>query len=247
MEPEFVQGDLMLVDVRAWEIKQIARNDELIVQQSSPSVRQLKRVIGMPGDTIKVIDYQVKPKDVEHCKLPYLVKTTTELMPWEAYGIHAATKVTSDNDWLLGLTDKQYKALRKKEIVRFITKAPALYLESMPFVEQIPGWTGANFGKLVVPGKQRVLKISRSNFPLYLDMVKQEGKMHIDTIIQAVNNGKTIHYQPQFDYYFVMGDNRFASVDSRSYGFICQTDVIGKVKTKLFGSSRIKQSQPLRE
>jgi signal peptidase I len=92
-------------------------------------------------------------------------------------------------------------------------------------------WNEDNFGPLFIPKKGLTVNIDSMSLPLYdvllrkyehLDNVKIEGgKLYID-------NQLVTKYTFKQDYYFMMGDNRHNSLDSRFWGFVPKDHIVGK-------------------
>lgn len=92
------------------------------------------------------------------------------------------------------------------------------------------GWNPDWYGPISIPKKGDVIKLTMDNLPEYQWIISQyehhqlatkDGKIFID-------GKETNQYTIEQDYYMMMGDNRDASLDSRFFGFVPETNIIGK-------------------
>ena len=87
-------------------------------------------------------------------------------------------------------------------------------------------WNLKNFGPYIVPKRGLVIKLDEANIKLYSSLVKREiGESALQKLIAR----GTKNYRFREDYFFMVGDNRPRSTDSRSFGGIKKEQVIGKV------------------
>ncbi len=97
----------------------------------------------------------------------------------------------------------------------------AVWKEIFPFTEN-SGWTRDFFGPLVIPAKGATVTLTEENLPLYERIISAyEG----GSVEQALAEGK---YTFKQDYYFMMGDNRHNSLDSRYWGFVPEDHIVGR-------------------
>lgn len=90
-------------------------------------------------------------------------------------------------------------------------------------------WTRDNLGPLYIPQKGSTIELNDKNYILYKRAINAYEKNKIEKRKDGyyVNNEKATSYTFELDYYWLMGDNRHGSVDSRYWGFVPHTHVVG--------------------
>ena len=91
-------------------------------------------------------------------------------------------------------------------------------------------WNKDWYGPLRIPKKGDVITLTQENLPEYRTLItKYEGNiLEYKGGAVYINGEKTDKYTVKQDYYFMMGDNRDASLDSRYFGFVPETHIVGK-------------------
>jgi len=92
------------------------------------------------------------------------------------------------------------------------------------------GWNRDQYGPLRVPAKGDVIELNRNNYLWWDTFIKREGhKIEIKGENEILIDGKpAASYTVEEDYYFMMGDNRDNSLDSRFWGFVPKENIVGK-------------------
>ena len=144
----------------------------------------------------------------------------------------------------LPLTAEMAERMKAKSTVVGIEQVEYPIDSAQALYPNAPGyyWSVDNYGPVLIPAKGKALKLTQENLPLYSRVITayehntlevKDGKIYI-------NGAATDSYTPKMDYYWMMGDNRHHSQDSRFWGFVPEDHIVGKAKRVLWSMNKDK-------
>jgi len=246
-------GDLVLV--QRWPLwTGLDRGDVVVfrdpLKDDVSMVRRpllVKRIAGMPGDRVEIRRGKLFVNNKAEVNSAYST---------QAYLVRLRNERFADSLLReLGLPLQLHRAGRafvelplneelaeRVERLPYVLSADALGLARgaqrhiFPFSPRYP-WNGDDFGPVTVPRQGDTLHITVDNLPLYDRLISHyEGhELGVDRNVLRIDGRPLTDYVVEQDYYFVLGDSRHHSADSRYWGFVPADHVTGRAGLLLWG------------
>lgn len=222
--------------------------DEIITRPVDKRENFIKRCTGVAGDTLQIINRDVyinrvkQPLPAEH-EFSYLVTTTAPLDPDQLNEIgiqdnlddRNKNQVTmiGNNLYVISMSDNELVQLKLFPMVKSIDHTPMADIDRGPDLYPHStnyNWSVDDYGPIWIPKKGVSIQLTPDNVLRYKRCIATyEGNKFEEKNGQYwINGTPATTYTFKMDYYWMMGDNRHNSLDSRFWGFVPEDHVVGK-------------------
>lgn len=213
----------------------------------------IKRCVGVAGDTIQLINGKLyisnKPEDyfpqaqrfykVANPKATLVDADNLATLGINIRELQGDIRPDSDGGYLVNITNEEKKNMSTATSALFTQYLDGPDARLFPYytmTDTAHMWSADNYGKLWVPKKGANIELTADNIVRYRRCIEayegnkfeqKEGKVFINGI-------ETKSYTFKMDYFWLMGDNRHNSLDSRYWGFVPEDHVVGKASLIFF-------------
>ena len=197
----------------------------------------VKRCVGLPGQTLQIKDHIIyidgkANKEPDNVQYTYHVKLKQRLDDdtMQELGITMEDLMSLNTQGYMPLTNHAVKELRKRtDMVESVTlNTEANDLDIYPLNGNMH-WTRDNYGPIWIPAKGKSIDLTLKNLPVYERPIRTyEGNtLEVKDGKIFINGKETTKYTFKMDYYWMQGDNRDNSLDSRYWGFVPEDHIVG--------------------
>ncbi|MBL7853918.1 MAG: signal peptidase I [Cyclobacteriaceae bacterium] len=207
----------------------------------------IKRCVAIAGDVLEIKNQQIyingqPAENPPQMQVSYHVVSNDEINPRNLEKL----EIDPDDYNYLGRPDPN-----TAEYTMFISQEKADELAKLPYIKKVEriveqagiarevmfpsnnakGWNRDNYGPITIPKEGMTIEISDSTLALYGETIKEydhNENVTYDSARLLIDGQPVNQYTFKQNYYFMMGDNRHNSLDSRYWGFVPEDHIVGK-------------------
>ncbi|APA00348.1 hypothetical protein BIW12_13440 [Flavobacterium commune] len=241
------------VQRKIWTLKRLSgldiikQGDIVVFKRNDKSDFLVKRCVAEPGDSFKIVNSKIytnnhlfyTPEGILGKYSFKLKNPTVFYKAVDSLNIKTSFYSKDDENWktatFSSLEVAELKHSKSIDSLHLILAGMPIKSKMFPWYKN-KKWTLDNYGTIIIPKKGMQIQLTEDNFNLYKFIIKEYENVNIikEKNIFSVEGKNISIYTFKKNYYYMMGDNRNDSWDSRYFGFIPEEKIVGKASTILF-------------
>ncbi|MFM7730663.1 MAG: signal peptidase I, partial [Flavobacteriales bacterium] len=224
----------------------------------------VKRCIGLPGDNLSIVHGQVMidgnpAENPQEMMLSYQFAVKSKSALSEIYKKYHVNKKDRQSQQIVAdtivaissFTAAEYAELSSNSQVYYIQQvedtlaSPNLQMYPNSSLDVFKDWTIDNYGPIHIPKQGETISLTPENIALYTRVIRdyELNQVALQNGQLIINGQPVTEYTFKQNYYFMMGDNRHQSLDSRYWGFVPEDHIVGKPVFTWFSRSNLEYQE----
>ena len=222
----------------------------IVVRPIDKREHYIKRLVGLPGEKLQIKDRQLYINDVisenaPNTQFSYIINDGNQInriafaQKYDLHSKYQIQQIRLDDGSIKWLLMCNQETLNRIENDGFQVTARIDAPGTSPGLQKIfpnsnldpyNSWNRDNFGPIQIPKEGETVTLTAETLPIYKRIIEAyEGNtLRVDGEKIYINGEEVTSYTIKQNYYWLMGDNRHNSVDSRYWGFVPEDHVVGK-------------------